>query len=118
MNDKWITDIKRKADSYERKAPDDMLDNIKQEMARRGLTMTPPRPIAQTRRLTWQRWAVAASLVVAVGGTAVYLALLQPDSDTMLSQQLQHREPATQVQRAYGTTSKHPCFKSDRPSLK
>ena len=29
MNDKWITDIKRKADSYERKAPDDMLDNIK-----------------------------------------------------------------------------------------
>ncbi|MST84545.1 outer membrane beta-barrel protein [Hallella mizrahii] len=99
MNDKWITDIKRKADSYERKAPDDMLDNIKQEMARRGLTMTPPRPIAQTRRLTWQRWAVAASLAVAVGGTAVYLALLQPDSDTMLSQQLQHREPATQVQR-------------------
>lgn len=42
MNDKWIIDIKRKADSYERKAPDDMLDNIKQEMAYRGLTMTPP----------------------------------------------------------------------------
>lgn len=62
MNDKWMTDIKRKTDSYERKAPDDMLDNIKQEMARRGLTMTPPQPVAQTRRLTWQRWAVAASL--------------------------------------------------------
>lgn len=96
MNDKWKTDIKRKADSYERKAPDDMLDNIKQEMARRGLTMTPPQPVAQTRRLTWQRWAVAASLAAIIGGTTVYLAWQQPDSKKMLSQQQQSQGSATQ----------------------
>lgn len=104
MNDKWMTDIKRKADSYERKAPEDMLDNIRQEMARRGLTMTPPQPVAQTRRLTWQRWAVAASLAAVVGGTAVYLAWQQPENERMLSQQQQPRSSATQQQRQVPTT--------------
>lgn len=102
MNNKWMTDIKRKADSYERKAPDDMLDNIKQEMARRGLTMMPPQPVAQTHRLTWQRWAVAASLAAVVGGTAIYLTWQQPDSERLLSQQPQsHR---TQQQRQIPST--------------
>lgn len=104
MNDKWMTDIKRKADSYERKAPDDMLDNIRQEMARRGLMMTPPQPVAQTRRLTWQRWAVAASLAAIVGGTAVYFAWHQADSGKQLSQQLQPRDHTSQQQRQVPST--------------
>lgn len=107
MNNKWMTDIKRKADSYERKAPDDMLDNIRQEMARRGLTMTPPQPVAQTRRLTWQRWAVAASLAAVIGGTAVYLAWQQPDSERLLSQQQQPQSHRTQRQRQASTTAEH-----------
>lgn len=108
MNNKWMTDIKRKADSYERKAPDDMLDNIKQEMARRGLTMMPPQPVALTHRLTWQRWAAAASLAAVVGGTAVYLAWQQPENERMLSQQQQPRSSATQQQRqASATVEKH-----------
>lgn len=87
MNDKWMTDIKRKADSFERKAPDDMLENIRQEMARRGLTMTPPAPVATTRRLFWQRWAVAASMAALVGGTAVYVVWHPSTNGPMLSQQ-------------------------------
>lgn len=107
MNNKWMTDIKRKADSYERKAPDGMLDDIKQEMARRGLTMTPPPSVAQTRRLTWQRWAVAASLAAIVGGTAVYLTWQQPDSERLLSQQQQPQSHRTQQQRQASTTAEH-----------
>ncbi len=109
MNNKWMTDIKRKADSYERKAPDDMLDDIKQEMARRGLTMTPPPSVAQTHRLTWQRWAVAASLAAVIGGTAVYLTWQQPDSERLLSQQQQQQPQShrTQQQRQASTTAEH-----------
>ncbi len=107
MNNKWMTDIKRKADSYERKAPDGMLDDIKQEMARRGLTMMPQQPVAQTHRLTWQRWAVAASLAAVVGGTAVYLTWQQPDSERLLSQQQQPQSHRTQQQRQASTTAEH-----------
>ena len=107
MNNKWMTDIKRKADSYERRAPDGMLDDIKQEMARRGLTMTPPPSVAQTHRLTWQRWAVAASLAAVIGGTAVYLTWQQPDSERLLSQQQQPQSHRTQQQRQASTTAEH-----------
>lgn len=40
MTEKWINNLRRQLDGYERKAPEGLLDDIKKEMSRRGVMPT------------------------------------------------------------------------------
>lgn len=71
MKDQWTDDIKDLLKDYQAKAPEGMLDQVKGEMARRGLHAGHARTVP-----LWPRRAVAAAAVLAiVGGTAVWLSL-------------------------------------------
>lgn len=63
MNDKWINDIRQKMTDHEVKAPDGLLDDVKAEMRRRGLAVSP------SRKPVWRpvlRYSVAAAAAVAL----------------------------------------------------
>lgn len=64
MNDKLIDDIRLKMQSHEVKAPEGLLDDVKAEMSRRGLVVSP----APRRRVVPLplRFAVAAAAAVAL----------------------------------------------------
>lgn len=67
-NRQWIDDLRRQAQGYGRKAPDGLLDDIKREMARRGVmpcsSKRPARKEWGTARV-YRLLSVAAAVVVA-----------------------------------------------------
>lgn len=71
MKDQWTDDIKDLLKDYQAKAPEGMIDQVKGEMARRGLHTGHARTVP-----LWPRRAVAAAAAIAiVGGTAVWISL-------------------------------------------
>ena len=68
MNDKWMKDLKDLSGDFRKKAPEGLLDDIKQEMSRRGVV-----PASKTKKAPvvpmkwWRRGAAVAALVLATG---------------------------------------------------
>lgn len=68
MDGKWIKDLRQLAGNYEGKVPEGLLDDIKQEMKRRGETAgTPPQKQPMLLQLHPRRIAVAAAVALAAG---------------------------------------------------
>lgn len=65
MNDDWTKDIQRLMADREAKAPDGLLDDIKAEMARRGLSVAAPKR-ARTVPLWRYRWVAAAAVALLI----------------------------------------------------
>lgn len=75
MNNKWIDDIRQKMTDHEVKAPDGLLDDVKAEMRRRGLAVSP------SRKPVWRpllRYSVAAAAAV-----ALLLWIVMPANETV-----------------------------------
>ncbi len=72
MNDKWMNDLKDLSGDFRKKAPEGLLDDIKQEMSRRGVV-----PASESKKASvvpmkwWHRVAAVAALALATG-VAVY----------------------------------------------
>ena len=72
MNDKWMKDLKDLSGDFRKKAPEGLLDDIKQEMSRRGVV-----PASESKKAPvvpmkwWRRSAAVAALALAIG-VAVY----------------------------------------------
>ena len=68
MNDKWMKDVKDLSSGFRKKAPEGLLDDIKQEMSRRGVM-----PASELKKASivpmngWQRVAALAALALASG---------------------------------------------------
>ena len=68
MNDKWMNDLKDLSGDFRKKAPEGLLDDIKQEMSRRGVV-----PASESKKAPvvpmklWRRGAAVAALVLATG---------------------------------------------------
>lgn len=93
MKDDWTKDIKGLMDGHEVKAPEGLLDDIKAEMGRRGLSpAAPPQPRAVVVPM-WRRVAVAAAVAVAAG---VALWLLWPDEKADNLAKTTEQTPAAQ----------------------
>ena len=66
MNDKWMNDLKDLSGDFRKKAPEGLLDDIKQEMSRRGVV-----PTSKTKKAPvvpmkwWRRVAAVAALALA-----------------------------------------------------
>jgi len=69
MNDKWMNDLKHLADGAEKTPPQGLLDDIKREMSRRGLSVSPPAK-GVVKVAWWQRSRVAAAVAVLLAGIA------------------------------------------------
>jgi hypothetical protein len=73
MNDKWIKDLRQLANQYRQTPPEGLLDDVKREMAARGLTPVAGKGSARIVPL-WRRIAVAAGIAAILGvGTVGYL---------------------------------------------
>ncbi len=68
MNDKWMKDLKDLSGSYEKKAPEGLLDDIKREMSRRGVmpASEEKKPAFVPMKL-WQGAAAVIAVLIAVG---------------------------------------------------
>lgn len=68
MKDDWTKDIRDLMADHEGKAPDGLLDDIKTEMGRRGLSCPQPRVPQRARvvSLRHYRWAVPAAVAIAL----------------------------------------------------
>ena len=68
MNDKWMNDLKDLSGDFRKKAPEGLLDDIKQEMSRRGVV-----PASESKKAPvvpmkwWHRVAAVAALALATG---------------------------------------------------
>ena len=68
MNDKWMNDLKDLSGDFRKKAPEGLLDDIKQEMSRRGVV-----PASESKKAPvvpmkwWRRVAAVAALALATG---------------------------------------------------
>jgi hypothetical protein len=68
MNDKWMNDLKDLSGDFRKKAPEGLLDDIKQEMSRRGVV-----PASESKKAPvvpmkwWRRVASVAALALATG---------------------------------------------------
>lgn len=69
MNDKWMDDLKNQLGDYRKDAPEGLLDDIKQEMCRRGVMpnqkVPVKKPVIGYKRQIWWKVAVAALLAIA-----------------------------------------------------
>ncbi len=74
MKDDWTKDIQRLMAGREAKAPDGLLDDIKAEMARRGLSVATPKK-ARTVPLWRYRWVAAAAVALLIALPIVWKAL-------------------------------------------
>lgn len=100
MNDKWINDIRQKMTGHEVKAPDGLLDDVKAEMRRRGLTVQTP-----SRRPVWQpllRYSVTAAAAVALLLWIVLPAneTIEPAEHSVAATQPTTNQPANELQLA------------------
>jgi hypothetical protein len=73
MNNNWMTHLKKHSKSFTRKAPDGLLDDIKQEMTRRGIMPVYKPKKAHIIDITPKRIIAAAAIMLLIIGTAVYL---------------------------------------------
>ena len=73
MNNNWMTHLKEHSKSFTRKAPDGLLDDIKQEMTRRGIMPVYKPKKAHIIDITPKRLIAAAAIMLLIIGTAVYL---------------------------------------------
>ena len=73
MNNNWMTHLKEHSKSFTRKAPDGLLDDIKQEMTRRGIMPVYKPKKAHIIDITPKRIIAAAAIMLLIIGTAVYL---------------------------------------------
>ena len=68
MNDKWMNDLKDLSGDFRKKAPEGLLDDIKQEMSRRGVV-----PASESKKAPvvpmkmWRRAAAVLALALACG---------------------------------------------------
>jgi len=80
MNDKWMKDLKDLKGSYEKKAPEGLLDDIKREMSQRGVmpaSGAKKAPVVPMKM--WQRTAAVIVLLVASGVALKQLMNLKPE---------------------------------------
>ena len=68
MNDKWMDDLKNQLGDYRKDAPEGLLDDIKQEMCRRGVMpnqkVPVKKPVIGYKRQIWWKVAVALKWIV------------------------------------------------------
>ena len=71
MNDKWMKDLKDLSGSYQKKAPEGLLDDIKREMSRRGVMPASEKKKAPAVPMKLWKRAAAVIAVLIVSGVAV-----------------------------------------------
>ena len=90
MNNKWMNELKHLADGAEKTPPQGLLDDIKREMSRRGLSVSPA-----AKRIVnvpwWQRSRVAAAVAVLLAGIATVGLMTLGDRGRAVEQQAQIR---------------------------
>ena len=68
MNDKWMKDLKDLLGDFRKKAPEGLLDDIKQEMSRRGVVpASEPKKAPVVPMKMWRRAAAVLALALATG---------------------------------------------------
>ena len=68
MNDKWMNDLKDLSGDFRKKAPEGLLDDIKQEMSRRGVVpASEPKKAPVVPMKMWRRAAAVLALALACG---------------------------------------------------
>ena len=72
MNDKWMKDLKDLSGDFRKKAPDGLLDDIKQEMSRRGVVPASESKKAPVAPMKWWRRSAAVAALALATGVAVY----------------------------------------------
>lgn len=91
MNDDWTKDIQKLMADHKAVAPAGLLDDIKAEMQRRGLSAGKPASVSRKARLVplWlRRWAVAAAVAAVVTVTAVLW--LRPSTEEQVAVATSH----------------------------
>ena len=88
MNDKWMKDLRKLGSDYTKTPPEGLLDDIKHEMAARGLHVGQPRRRAAVVPL-WKRIAIAAG-IAAIVGLATLNYVLRPDTAKTVTSQMQN----------------------------
>jgi len=71
MNDKWMKDLKDLSGSYQKKAPEGLLDDIKHEMSRRGVIPASEEKKAPVVPMKFWKRAAAVVAVLVASGVAV-----------------------------------------------
>lgn len=114
--DKWIDNLRKQAGSYEHRAPEGLLDDIKKEMARRGvmppMSMQPAKAQTDTKglsqhtlapvRAVWSRRAAVAAAVAAIVVIAFFSPLFRNSNESVVAgnQTTTQPQPASLQQRA------------------
>lgn len=99
MTEKWMKELRERLQESSAKAPEGLLAEVRQEMARRGL---PPRPTAAGRAKAVPLWGyrAAAAAVVVAAGIVAWQYLAPPSSS--LSPVTDRTRPAGTHQQADG----------------
>ena len=72
MNDKWMNDLKDLSGDFRKKAPEGLLDDIKQEMSRRGVVPASESKKAPVVPMKWWRRSAAVAALALATGVGVY----------------------------------------------
>ncbi len=72
MNDKWMNDLKDLSGDFRKKAPEGLLDDIKQEMSRRGVVPTSKTKKAPVVPMKWWRRVAAVAALALATGVAIH----------------------------------------------
>ena len=72
MNDKWMNDLKDLSGDFRKKAPEGLLDDIKQEMSRRGVVPASESKKAPVVPMKWWRRAAAVAALALATGVAIH----------------------------------------------
>ena len=72
MNDKWMNDLKDLSGDFRKKAPEGLLDGIKQEMSRRGVVPASESKKAPIVPMKWWRRAAAVAALALATGVAIH----------------------------------------------
>lgn len=67
MSDKWLDDVRKRMQSFETDAPEDLWENIEREMSKRGIVSQQKAHVSSTILL----WSKRAACVAAVVGVAI-----------------------------------------------
>jgi hypothetical protein len=89
MKEDWIKDIHSRMKDHQEKAPEGLLDEIKQELSRRGETPFPSKGNMETAKV-WTLRAMAAAAMLAFG----FFLLQKSDNTDSLSHQAAHNMTA------------------------
>ena len=72
MNDKWMNDLKDLSGDFRKKAPEGLLDDIKQEMSRRGVVPASESKKAHVVPIKWWRRTAAVAALALASGVAIH----------------------------------------------